>query len=150
MVRKRERHGYPPSQHTEALAGDYEGVHEPYWFGRIWRLINRGMYRGTYSIKNHKDLMQNSRLAYKQHHATVRRLLKDQPGCLLEYKMSDGGRPLCDFINKQVPSTLFPWLNDREAMKSLQVAIPLKVLATFVWQGLKPLGLMWRACGGGN
>jgi hypothetical protein len=38
---------------------------------------------------------------------------------LLEFRVTEGWRPLCEFLNVEIPDTSFPHLNEREGMLEL-------------------------------
>lgn len=56
---------------------------------------------------------------YIQHTQKVRDMV--EPGSLLEYYVTDGWKPLCDFLEVPVPETSFPNTNSRKSFISRQV-----------------------------
>lgn len=56
------------------------------------------------------DFPNQGKQVYLDHVAEVRSLVP--PERLLEYKISDGWAPLCEFLGEEVPDTLFPQGND--------------------------------------
>jgi hypothetical protein len=49
---------------------------------------------------------------YREHYALVRRVTP--PERLVEFKLSDGWKPLCEFLGKPIPDKEFPYYNNRE------------------------------------
>jgi hypothetical protein len=56
------------------------------------------------------DFPNKGKQVYEDHVAEVRSLVP--PENLLEYKISDGWGPLCEFLGEEVPDTAFPRGND--------------------------------------
>ena len=56
------------------------------------------------------DFPNKGKEVYKDHVEEVRSLV--EPGRLLEYKITDGWGPLCEFLGEEVPDTPFPRGND--------------------------------------
>ncbi|KAL4795334.1 P-loop containing nucleoside triphosphate hydrolase protein [Aspergillus venezuelensis] len=56
------------------------------------------------------DFPNKGKQVYEDHVAEVRSLVP--PERLLEYKISDGWAPLCEFLGEEVPDTAFPRGND--------------------------------------
>jgi hypothetical protein len=56
------------------------------------------------------DFPNQGKQVYLDHVAEVRSLVP--PERLLEYKISDGWEPLCEFLGEEVPDTPFPQGND--------------------------------------
>lgn len=62
-----------------------------------------------------RDCLKNMRASYIRHYKEIREMVPE--GQLLEYKLSDGWAPLCEFLGKEVPSEEFPHVNDKAAFK---------------------------------
>lgn len=95
------------------------------------------------------EMREKARRAYRDHYALVRRVTPKSR--LLEYQLTDGWRPLCDFLDKPVPDVPFPRVNDSEALQELlaiiikrglynafkraiKFALPLAVLVLGIWR----------------
>jgi hypothetical protein len=112
----------------------------PWWFPRIVRRM-------------HDDIIWESRFngefadrakaidVYKAHLDEVRRTVP--PERLLVFNVTEGWKPLCDFLGRPVPAkTAFPNLNDRLFFKRvmlglriLEWVVPAAALAGLVWLG---------------
>lgn len=58
------------------------------------------------------DFEKNGKRRFKEYYAEVRSLVPAEN--LLEYKMGEGWKPLCDFLEVPVPSKKFPRTNDTD------------------------------------
>ena len=81
---------------------------EPFFLGR-WIPFVHALGIGMFDGKMYTDAgFTKSR--YIQMHEEVRQIVpKDQ---LLEYKLGDGWKPICDFLGKDVPDVPFPRVNE--------------------------------------
>ncbi|KAF2170352.1 hypothetical protein M409DRAFT_51405 [Zasmidium cellare ATCC 36951] len=120
-----KNYGKPQSKVFAAI--DYD------WLGRI-SAMTHAITRLCYGSNDREQIRANARLVYRQHFKTVRRLLKDQPDRLLEYKMGDGWEPICQFLELPVPAKPFPHVNESEYMESQRVALLLKILDRVFWK----------------
>lgn len=94
------------------------------------------------------EMREKARRAYRDHYALVRRVTPKSR--LLEYQLTDGWGPLCDFLGKPVPDVPFPRVNDSEAlqellaiiikrglynafMRAVRFTLPLAVLTLGIW-----------------
>jgi hypothetical protein len=76
---------------------------EPMYFGAV--IIGQQDFGG--------DLSKESVIAaFERHNAAVRSAVA--PGRLLEYRVSEGWEPLCEFLGVAVPDQPFPQSNERE------------------------------------
>ncbi|RAK98110.1 sulfotransferase family protein [Aspergillus ibericus CBS 121593] len=82
------------------------------WFTHALGHVHRSTFEGWLGIKNPEDAKRVSKEKYREHYALVRRLTA--PDRLLEFKMSDGWEPLCEFLGKPVPKVPFPHLNENK------------------------------------
>ncbi|GLC36174.1 hypothetical protein PLESTB_001372300 [Pleodorina starrii] len=80
-------------------------------------VIWQGTFSGRFEDREH------ARQVYDAHIAEVRRVVP--PGQLLEFRITDGWGPLCDFLGKPVPERPFPHANDsadfRRRMQRMRV-----------------------------
>ena len=96
--------------------------------------IHRSTLKGWADISSTEDARQKSKAKYREHYALVRNLTPKEQ--LLEFKLSDGWAPLCEFLGKPIPDKPFPHLNEK---KWLDEKVRLGVI-----RGLKALA--WRVC----
>ena len=83
---------------------------DPYWMRRIVSVGIAGVDKQVGSAKGLKAAKARSKEEYRKHYALVRSLVpKDR---LLEFQLSDGWGPLCEFLGKPVPESPFPHVND--------------------------------------
>jgi hypothetical protein len=108
--------------------------------------IHRGLYdifTGWLREDNIPGMRSKTRDRYKEHYAMVRRLVpKDQ---LLEYKLSQGWEPLCEFLNVPVPDQPFPRTNDAASFKALFILFRVVLVVLALWNILKYLLLVGGA-----
>ena len=89
---------------------------DPFWMGRI---LNVGLLwtelffapKGPMTIDT---CMANARHAYRQHYAEVKAAVPKEN--LLEYELSMGWEPLCEFLGKPVPDVPFPHANEAQML----------------------------------
>eukprot|EP00927_Polykrikos_kofoidii_P061045 TRINITY_DN55933_c0_g1_i1.p1 TRINITY_DN55933_c0_g1~~TRINITY_DN55933_c0_g1_i1.p1 ORF type:complete len:321 (+),score=42.29 TRINITY_DN55933_c0_g1_i1:39-965(+) len=62
---------------------------------------------------------------------------------LLEFNVKDGWGPLCEFLEKSIPSTPFPHINDRVVVDTI---IKVFVLVTWIWPLFLALPLLLHCC----
>ncbi|KAL3440251.1 hypothetical protein BJX65DRAFT_314990 [Aspergillus insuetus] len=74
--------------------------------------VHKSTFSGWLGINNAEDAKRVSKDKYREHYALVRRLTP--PDRQLEFKLSDGWGPLCDFLGKPVFRVPFPHLNEKE------------------------------------
>jgi hypothetical protein len=55
---------------------------------------------------------EHVKAVYIRMHEEVRQMVPQDK--LLEYKLGDGWEPLCKFLNKDIPKTMFPFINERD------------------------------------
>ncbi|KAM0278249.1 hypothetical protein ACHAQH_005262 [Verticillium albo-atrum] len=85
-------------------------------------------------IKSRKDAEAKIRDKYREYYELVRRVtLKDR---LLEFKLSDGWGPLCQFLGKPVPDVPFPHLNETKWFEERSALIFKRALVNVVKKGL--------------
>ncbi|EME41258.1 hypothetical protein DOTSEDRAFT_176288 [Dothistroma septosporum NZE10] len=61
-------------------------------------VVWRGMMNGQFRANDFRESRMNAKTVYREHYAEIREALKDQPGRILEYRLDDGWKPLCDFV----------------------------------------------------
>ena len=83
--------------------------------GRIARIGGRGTNLLVGSARTADAAKARSKEEYRKHYALVRSLAPKER--LLEFKLSDGWGPLCEFLGKEVPREPFPHVNDSASNK---------------------------------
>ena len=81
-------------------------AHVPVTMGR--EVVIPRSFGGTIDDRDHVIA------CYERHNEEVRREV--EPGRLLDYEVTQGWEPLCDFLGVPVPHVPFPHLNDRGTM----------------------------------
>lgn len=86
--------------------------------GTTGGMAGRKMLLGFFDAKDPEELRRNARTAWERHHARIRELVPKEQ--LLDFKMEDGWKPLCEFLGKPVPppGIEFPWVNESAALKA--------------------------------
>ena len=93
-------------------------------FTRNWVEPLMGSRLGPLSLKvlvdyfkasDGEGMKANARPVYRQHYEDVRATVQSER--LLEYKLGEGWKPLCDFLGKEVPDEDFPWVNEVDALR---------------------------------
>ncbi|KAE8378529.1 efflux pump antibiotic resistance protein [Aspergillus bertholletiae] len=104
--------------------------------------IHKTTFQGWLGISSPEDARRLSKAKYREHYELVRSITpKDR---LLEYKLSDGWEPLCEFLGKPVPDKPFPHLNEKKWLDEkvqLVMSQGMKRLALKVFYFLAPLAL---------
>lgn len=70
---------------------------------------------GWTGAKKPSDCLKNMRASYIRHYKEIKELVPKEQ--LLEYKLSEGWAPLCDFLGREVPDVEFPHVNDKVSYK---------------------------------
>ncbi|KAJ5676146.1 efflux pump antibiotic resistance protein [Penicillium macrosclerotiorum] len=74
--------------------------------------IHRSSLDGWAGIRNKEDARLKSKAKFREHYALVRRVTpKDR---LLEFNLSEGWEPLCQFLGKPIPDVPFPHVNEKK------------------------------------
>jgi len=84
----------------------------------LWRIreVHFRAVKGWLGMKiDTEDMRAKAKQAYWDHYANVKRVTP--PERLLEFKLEDGWKPLCDFLRKPVPNRPFPRVNDAQALE---------------------------------
>lgn len=85
-------------------------------------------------IRSRADAEEKCKPKYREHYALVRKMAP--PDRLLEFNMSQGWEPLCEFLGKPVPDVPFPHLNEQawlDEKVQLIATKGLKHLARRMW-----------------
>ncbi|KAL4722161.1 hypothetical protein ACLX1H_010936 [Fusarium chlamydosporum] len=72
--------------------------------------VHKSVVAGWGGIRSRKDAEAKARDNYRKHYALVRRVTP--PDRLLEFNLHQGWGPLCEFLDKEIPDSDFPRLND--------------------------------------
>ncbi|KAI1448970.1 hypothetical protein F5Y02DRAFT_406752 [Annulohypoxylon stygium] len=75
----------------------------------------RKAHFGFFKAKNKEEINDHARDSYDEFFDTLRRIVP--PERRLEYKLSDGWEPICEFLGKDIPEHPFPHLNGRKEHK---------------------------------
>ncbi|KAI2818928.1 hypothetical protein CBS63078_3626 [Aspergillus niger] len=102
------------------------------WFTHPLGKVHKSTFEGWLGIKGPEDAKRVSREKYREHYALVRRLTP--PERLLEFRLSEGWGPLCEFLGKPVPDVPFPHLNEKKWLD--------EKVRIVMWRGMMRLG--WR------
>jgi hypothetical protein len=111
----------------ESWAKSFESVIESNytWMARVMRSVFDPYFSSArpattmlkveyamFSCNDQASFSANARDTYRKHYAKVRSLVpKDR---VLEYKLGSGWEPLCEFLDKPVPSCEFPFKNEKK------------------------------------
>ncbi|KAI0897335.1 hypothetical protein F4806DRAFT_507839 [Annulohypoxylon nitens] len=69
----------------------------------------RKAHFGFFKAKNKEEINNHARDSYDEFFETLRRIVPQERR--LEYKLSDGWEPICEFLGKDIPEHPFPHLN---------------------------------------
>ena len=78
----------------------------------VMRKINYGFF----GARTKTECQARAREAYQGYYDEVRRLVPEARR--LEYRLSDGWGPLCEFLGVKVPDVEFPWRNARDKFEA--------------------------------
>ena len=78
-------------------------------------MASRKMILGWFSAQTPDEARRNARATYNSHYARIRAAVPKEQ--LLEYRLGDGWEPLCNFLDRPVPTSEFPWVNETEALQ---------------------------------
>lgn len=71
---------------------------------------------GFFGAKTADEIRLNARTVYDRHYKMLQETVPTEK--LLVYRMGEGWEPICEFLDKPVPDTEFPWINEAEALKA--------------------------------
>ncbi|UKZ77552.1 hypothetical protein TrVFT333_005275 [Trichoderma virens FT-333] len=77
----------------------------------------RKMMLGFFNARDIDQLRKNAKERYFEHYRQIRELVP--PERLLEYKLSDGWGPLCQFLDREEPSVDFPRTNETKEIRKV-------------------------------
>ena len=97
----------PTDSETDAMVAQFRPV--------LHRLIWDGEFDGRFADRDHAIEV------FERHNAEVERTVPADR--LLVFRVSDGWRPLCDFLGVDVPDDDFPHVNDTASMPELMQRI---------------------------
>lgn len=94
----------------------------PSYLGKM-KAANERSWLGWQGMKNDRtDMRTKAKAAYLGHYEHIRKITP--PERLLEFKLEDGWKPLCEFLDKPVPDRPFPHVNDSKAIQEkIQIII---------------------------
>ncbi|KAK1908583.1 hypothetical protein P3342_009433 [Pyrenophora teres f. teres] len=72
----------------------------------------RKIMLGYYGVRNVNEMRRVAKDRYRKHYAEIRAAVPE--GRLLNFRLEDGWKPLCEFLGKEVPEVPFPVKNKRE------------------------------------
>lgn len=98
----------------------YHSFNNPSWKLRWrWAELTGGEWQWAAKVADRfcvgfygQDLETSGRKVFREQEKLVRDLCADTPERLLEWKVQDGWKPLCEFLGEQVPDIEFPSAND--------------------------------------
>ncbi|CAG7559839.1 unnamed protein product [Fusarium equiseti] len=129
----RDPESWATSQRNSIMKAD-KGILPPIlaFTARLLRMPNRWtepMFKKLRQILYDSDFDRNGINAMEQHYAKVRSLVPKER--LLEYHVSDGWEPLCEFLDKPVPKEATPHINKSSAFAQKHRS---RLLATIMGQ----------------
>jgi hypothetical protein len=80
-----------------------------------------------------EEMQNNAKLIYEEHYALVERVTPASR--LLKYSLQDGWEPLCKFLDRPVPTTPFPHVNEAAALR--------EKMSLIVKRGIRNASLKW-------
>ncbi|RAH75062.1 sulfotransferase family protein [Aspergillus aculeatinus CBS 121060] len=96
--------------------------------------IHKTTFKGWAGISGPEDAPLKSKAKYREHYALVRRVTsKDR---LLEFKLSDGWEPLCEFLGKPVPDKPFPHINEKKWLDEKVQLVLMRGMNLLAWKVL--------------
>jgi hypothetical protein len=115
-----------------------------YWHMTMWYGI-----AGWLRAKDIEGMRASARDRYREHFETVRKMVR--PGKLLEYRLGDGWKPICEFLDCPVPDEPFPHLNEINVIKKMGRKMNIDVLYMALWNivkyplllGIGALAIIW-------
>ncbi|KAI4616199.1 uncharacterized protein J4E87_008934 [Alternaria ethzedia] len=72
----------------------------------------RKIMLGFYGVRNVHEMRRIAKDRYRKHYAEIRAAVPAER--LLEFRLEDGWKPLCEFLEKEVPEEPFPVKNKRD------------------------------------
>ena len=84
--------------------------------------------------KSEREMRDKAKAKYHEHYALVRRVTP--PERLLEYKLGDGWKPLCEFLGVEIPDVPFPNINDSDAVWEQLAIVVRRGLMNAAWSAV--------------
>ncbi|KAI1326731.1 efflux pump antibiotic resistance protein [Xylariaceae sp. FL0255] len=78
--------------------------------------VHHRWVRGWMQSRTKSEMQEKAKAHYRAHYANIRE--STEPSRLLEYQLSSGWEPLCQFLGKPVPDVPFPRVNESAAMEA--------------------------------
>ncbi|KAL2147136.1 hypothetical protein VTI28DRAFT_566 [Corynascus sepedonium] len=88
----------------------------------------RRLIFGFFGARTREGCEKNAKMVYERYYEDVRKAVPENRR--LEYEISQGWAPLCEFLGVEVPNTEFPWVNSQ-----VEFHEEIKVLALKLWIG---------------
>jgi hypothetical protein len=122
--RKLQRHNSIDSLHSSVMQNLISKVYNP-WAATVAVLARLVGSTGRWSRpvfviafdKFYRHFPTNGKAVYREHYEAVRALVPRER--LLEYRITEGWGPLCDFLGHEKPEMRFPQGNDGETTQRL-------------------------------
>ena len=87
--------------------------------------------RGWLGANSQDEMRAKAKDKYREHYELVRKVTpKDR---LLEFKLQDGWKPLCEFLHKPIPDVPFPHVNDTQTLDE-RISIASRLLELHIRQ----------------
>jgi hypothetical protein len=101
----------------------------------------RKLIFGLFNATTKQEVEARGRETYDEFYREIRDTVP--PKQLLEFRMVDGWKPLCEFLGKDVPDVAFPFSNDRDAHAKFVEGRSRGVYRKMIWKGM----LVILSCG---
>ena len=108
--------------------GHYLVYLDPFWFGRL-RWLSEKVMAGYFSAKTQNEMRNNAMATFQEHYSKIRAITPSDR--LLEFNLGQGWKPLCEFLEVDIPDLPFPRLNETQAAK-VRMVTTVKALLTRV------------------
>lgn len=111
-----------------------------YWFCFLWKSDRLWYQMNMHILEWCKERFDSrdpfNAPMYEKYNESVRMVAKERGREILEFRAEDGWRPLCEFLNKDIPESTFPKVNEKKTFRIIK--------AVLIAKGL----LAWAAVGG--
>ncbi|KAJ5167996.1 uncharacterized protein N7482_003590 [Penicillium canariense] len=114
-----------------------------YWIGfwwktdRLWYQLNMHILDWCKEKHGETDIFTGA--LYERYNESVRKLAQDRGREVLEFKAEDGWRPLCEYLDKDIPNAEFPRVNEKRTFAIIKGIVVTKGLLTWAAVG----GIAW-------
>jgi hypothetical protein len=93
-----------------------------------------------FEARDRHELAANAKRIYLEHNNAIKQACKEQNRPFLVYRLGDGWKPLCDFLEVDVPKNVpFPRGNEAKVMSELTHKIQWERIYSLVWK------MQWHA-----